>query len=371
MTRRPTRRLTRRPTIAAIAISVTAALGLSSCGLSHGVSHGFSLQSLPKIGGITSPTYPVYATFSNVLNLPIGAQVRVGAQVVGGVTAISSRDFQARVTLSVKKNVTLLQGTTAVVRFDNPLGDEYVLLTAPSDHQAPPLAAGANIPETLTGTAPSVEDTFGALSLVLNGGGINQLHTIITELNNAFSGNQPQIRSFLNTVNTALSSLAGGQAAFDDFLTSAANLTNKLNGNGGAGATTIANGISSISAATGVLASENTSLDNLFSSLSNLGAVGTQIAQQSGQNSVNDVRALLPVVNQLNAVAQQLAPVLSDVSRFEAAVPKVAPGDYLQVSVVANAILPPGDFAPDPGLVAATTGTGTKAISLLLEGGLS
>ena len=336
-----------------------------------GVSHGFSLQSLPKIGGITSPTYPVYATFANVLNLPIEAQVRVGAQVVGAVTHISAHDFQAQVTLSVKKNVALLQGTTATIRFDNPLGDEYVLLKAPTNTQVAVLAPKAQIPEGLTSTAPSVEDTLGALSLVLNGGGISQLHTIISELNNTFNGNQTQIRSFLNTVNAAVSSLANGQTSFDDFLTAAGNLTKELNGTGGSGATTIANGISSIAPAIGVLTSENTSLDNLFSSLSNLGAVGTQIAEQSGQDSVNDVRALLPVVGQLNAVSQQLAPVLSDVSRFEAQVPKVAPGDYLQVSVVANAILPPGDFAPDASVLASTTGSGAKAITLLLDGGLS
>jgi phospholipid/cholesterol/gamma-HCH transport system substrate-binding protein len=244
------------------------------------------------------------------------------------------------------------------------------LLTAPADTHVPPLRPGAQIPESDTGTAPSVEDTLGALSLVLNGGGINQLQTIIHELDNTFTGNQPQIRSFLGTVNAAVSSLADGRVAFDDFLTSAGNLTGELNGTGGAGAATIGKGISSIAPAIGVLASENTSLDGLFSALSNLGAVGTQIAEQSGQNAVDDVRALLPVVDQLNGVSQQLAPVLSDVSRFEAETPKVAPGDYLQVSVVANVILPPGNFAPNVDVTGSPTGSGAQAVSQLLDGGL-
>jgi phospholipid/cholesterol/gamma-HCH transport system substrate-binding protein len=341
------------------------AICLSGCGF-----HGLSLQSLPKLGGVTSATYPIYATFANVLNLPVEGQVRVGPQVVGEVTSISASNFQAQVTMRIEKSVTLLEGTTAQVRFDNPLGDEYVLLTAPPDIQAPPLRPGAQIPESDTGTAPSVEDTLGALSLVLNGGGINQLQTIIHELNDAFNGNQPQIRSFLGTVNAALSSLAGGRTALDDFLASAGNLTQKLNGANGAGADTIGKGISSIAPAIGVLASENSSLDRLFGALSNLGAVGTQIAQQSGQSGVDDVRALLPVVDQLNGVSQQLAPVLSEVSRFEAEAPKVAPGDYLQVGVVANVILPPGDFAPNIDYGNSVTGSGARAITLLLDGGL-
>ena len=98
-------------------------------------------------------------------------------------------------------------GGKAQIRFDNPLGDEYVYLQAPSTLADAPgptgtryLGSGAVIPEASTSTAPSVEDTFGALSLVLNGGGINQLETIIHELNDTFTGNQPPIRSFLTTI---------------------------------------------------------------------------------------------------------------------------------------------------------------------------
>ena len=87
-----------------------------------------------------------------------------------------------------------------------------------------------------------MEDTFGALSLVLNGGGINQLETIIHELNNTFDGNQPPIRSFLTTIDQGVSSLAGGRTAIDSALASIANLTKELNG----GRTTIATGIDTI-----------------------------------------------------------------------------------------------------------------------------
>jgi phospholipid/cholesterol/gamma-HCH transport system substrate-binding protein len=355
--------VTRRRWASGLVVAMAVCLG--GCGF-----HGISLQSLPKLGGVTGATYPIYATFGNVLNLPVEGQVRVGPQVVGEITSISAMNYQATVTMRIEKKVTLLKGTTAQVRFDNPLGDEYVLLTAPANTQAPALHSGAQIPESDTSTAPSVEDTLGALSLVLNGGGINQLQTIIHELNDAFNGNQPQIRSFLDTVNTAVTTLADGRTALDDFLGSAGTLTRELNGTGGAGAKTIGNGIASISPAIGVLTSENSSLDHLMAALSNLGSVGTQIEQQSGQNSVDDVRDLLPVVDQLNSVSQQLAPVLSDVSRFEAEAPRVAPGDYLQVRVVANVILPSGDFAPTVDPSDSATGSGSRAISLLLDGGL-
>ncbi len=154
--------------VATTAFAVASVAMLGGCAL--------SLQSLPKVSGVNQPTYELHAVFANVLNLPDDAQVRVGAEVVGQVGNISTSDFQADLTLDIDKSVRLLAGTTAQIRFDNPLGDEYVMLTEPG---SPPsgvvtsqyIAPGALIPESETSTAPSVEDTFGALSLVLNGGG--------------------------------------------------------------------------------------------------------------------------------------------------------------------------------------------------------
>jgi phospholipid/cholesterol/gamma-HCH transport system substrate-binding protein len=366
-------------------LATVAVVALGGCAL--------SLQSLPKVNDNSNGTYPVRAVFANVLNLPDDAQVRVGAQVIGQVGAISTQNFQADLTLDIDKNVHLFVGTTAQIRFDNPLGDEYVLLTEPgattatdgsttgapnagaspagaSSAGAQYIAAGALIPESDTSTAPSVEDTFGALSLVLNGGGINQLQTIIHELNNTFNGNQPQIRSFLTTIDSSFTSLANGRTSIDSALSSIQNLTTKLNG----GRQTIANGINSLAPAIGVLASENGQIQSLITELSNLGSIGTKVAQQSGENGVNDLRALLPVVQQLESVSAQIGPDLGNLAAFEAESKKVAPGDYLQANVIANVFLPSGAFEPTPLGGAASPSTsaesGVKAVSGLLEGGL-
>jgi phospholipid/cholesterol/gamma-HCH transport system substrate-binding protein len=358
----------------AAAVTVVAALSLGGCAL--------SLQSLPKASGIGADTYPLHAVFANVLNLPTDAQVREGAEVVGQVAVIATTNFKADLTLAIKRDVRLRRGTTAQIRFDNPLGDEYVLLQSPPEltsavtHPPSPfLAPGAVIPEGSTGTAPSVEDTFGALSVVLNGGGINQLETIIHELNDTFGGNQPSIRSFLTTIDHGVTSLAGGRTAIDGALASIANLSRQLNGGGG----TIANGINSLAPAIGVLAGENSQISGLIAQLSRLGAVGAQVAQQSGQNSVDDAKDLLPVVQQLESVSAQLAPDLAELAAFEVVSPKVAPGDYLQVNAIVNVALPPGAFeatalGSNARAAAGSAGSpvqGTRAVSALLTASLS
>jgi phospholipid/cholesterol/gamma-HCH transport system substrate-binding protein len=341
-------------------VVAAAALLLSGCAL--------SLQSLPKVSSLSASTYPIYAEFANVLNLPVEAQVREGAEVVGQVGSISTSNYQADLTLDIKRSVRLLVGTTAQVRFDDPLGDEYVLLQEPPAGEELSLrflAPRGRIPEESTSTAPSVEDTFGALSLVLNGGGINQLQTIIGQLNNTFNGNQTPIHSFLTTIDNGVSSLAGGRVAIDNALASISGLSNKLNGGGG----TIATGISTITPAIAVLAGETQQISGLLTQLTNLGTIGTQVAQESGQNSVDDVDDLLPVVQQLNAVSAQLGPDLDALARFEAETPKIAPGDYLQVNAIVNVLLPPGGFEPTPLGSAQTTADTTPQSSHPLEGG--
>jgi phospholipid/cholesterol/gamma-HCH transport system substrate-binding protein len=335
---------------------------------------GISLQQLPKIGTISGPMYVVHALFTNVLNLPADAQVHEGTQVVGQVGNITVRDFEADLELKIRDQVRIPVGTTAEVRFDNPLGEEYVLLRPPS--QPGPgrfLAGGATIPIARTDTAPSVEDTLAALATVLNGGGVAQLGTIIHEFNQTFTGNQPQIRDLLSNVNRAVTSLASNSTSVDNALAAIGNLFHQLN----QGDATIVTGINTIGPAIQILAGENDQLRQLLSGLSQLSTIGNAVAQQSGQNSVKAVQALLPVVDQIVSVEQQLGPALGDLAAFEAETPKVAPGNYLQVSVTANVNLNsrPTDVTV-AGAAAAAAATpagpasGQKAITALLEGGL-
>jgi phospholipid/cholesterol/gamma-HCH transport system substrate-binding protein len=341
------------------AIAVLGVLGLLSTGC------GLSLQSMPKIGGLGGATYRLHATFGNVLNLPANAPVREGSALVGQVGSIGTRDFKANLILNIRKDVRLPVGTTAQVRFDSPLGDDYVVLQVPAGtSNGPWLADGAVLPETDTSTAPSVEDTLAALSAVLNGGGITQLQVVVSELNNAFHGNEPQIRSFLEQITTAVSSLSAHSKDVDLALAAIGNLNARLN----LGVDTITAGIDAIAPAVTVLANENNDLASLNTNVTQLTAVANNIFTQSSQGIVNDVNQLLPVLNQLVSVAQQLGPALTDIANFEATTPKIAPGNYLQVAITANLNIDTSPSAPPP---SPWGGSSTQAaITRLLAGGL-
>jgi phospholipid/cholesterol/gamma-HCH transport system substrate-binding protein len=341
------------------------ALGASSCGI--------SLQSLPKIGGVSGPTYKVTATFANVVNLPENAQVRVGAFAVGFVSSIAPKDFKAIVTMKVKKNVKLPIGTTAAIHFDTPLGEDFVELQSPSTTSTGPfLVNGSQIPESDTLTAPSVEDAFGALGALLNGGGINQLQTIVEQTNLALNGNQLQIRSLLNSLNATVTSFAQNTPSIDNALTAIASLSTLLNQGSG----TITRGIAALGPAVGILGSENKDLTNLLVQLDNLSTVTNNIIQTSSAGTVKTLQALQPLLTQLTSVQQQVGPALTALDALEQKTPAVAPGDYLQLAINATIELPPvpSDALPlhkvtvDP--PEPSESYSVSAIQILLEGGL-
>jgi phospholipid/cholesterol/gamma-HCH transport system substrate-binding protein len=320
---------------AALGAVVATTVAVTGCGI--------SLQSLPKLGGVSGPTYNVKATFANVVNLPANAEVREGAFEVGYVSNIATKNFVAVVTMTIKRSVVLPADTTVEVRFDTPLGEDFLLLQPPAGPvEVANLTNGSSIAEAQTSTAPSVEDTFGALGALLNGGGINQLQTIITETNNVLTGNQPQIRSLLNQVNTTLSSFNGNSGAIDSALTAIGDLSQVLNRSSGA----ITNGIGALGPAVGVLANENVQLNQLITQVSQLSTVANNIVTQSQVGAVQDLQALGPVLNQLTAVQQQLSPALTAVDRFEQVLPQVTPGNYLQASIHATLAVPAAGTPP-------------------------
>ena len=66
---------------------------------------------------------------------------------------------------------------------------------------------GDVIPLDRTGRNPEVEEVLGALSLLLNGGGVAQLKTITSELNKALEGREDSARSVLHQIEQLMGQL--------------------------------------------------------------------------------------------------------------------------------------------------------------------
>src|SRR6478735_5291832 len=183
--RYPVDRVSRPSTLKLLLLALVGTLTISGC--------GFDVYQLPLPGGTDVGDDPVtvHIMFRDVLDLVPQSSVKVNDVSVGKVTEVRLDGFTADVTVQLRRGTELPDNAVASIRQTSLLGEKFVSLAAPdSGASAEPLASGDVIPLERSGRNPEVEEVLGALSLLLNGGGVAQLKTISTELNGALSGRE-------------------------------------------------------------------------------------------------------------------------------------------------------------------------------------
>ena len=158
--------------------------------------------SLPLPGGadLGDDSYPVNVEFRDVLDLVPQSAVKVNDVTVGRVD-----DDQPRRLTRAGSRVRLNGDVRAARQRRRRRSGRPACWARSSSSwrrrptRRPPgeLADGDTIPLSRTSRNPEVEEVLGALSLLLNGGGVAQLKTITRELNKALDGREAEVRSVL------------------------------------------------------------------------------------------------------------------------------------------------------------------------------
>jgi phospholipid/cholesterol/gamma-HCH transport system substrate-binding protein len=263
--------------------------------------------SLPLPGGadLGSHPYPVHAEFTDVLDLVPESAVRVNDVPVGKVDSISlnRENWTADVTMTVNGDVQLPANADADLRQSSLLGEKYVELVAPPDGRARGrLADNARIPLTRTNRNTDVEEVFGALSMLLNGGGVQQIRTIAKELNSATTGNESAIRSLLGNVDT----LMAGLNAHSADITRALDGVNRLSATLSAQRDRIAGVLTNLGPGLSVLNRQRDELVTMLESLNQLSGVAVDTVDKSQADLIADLKALRPTLRQLAKAGNDL-----------------------------------------------------------------
>jgi phospholipid/cholesterol/gamma-HCH transport system substrate-binding protein len=335
----------RAPACAAV---LAAALGLAVAGCSG--SPGFNgIYSLPLPGGASlgSHPYTVTAQFANVVDLVPQSAVRVNNVAVGRVSRIylPPHSWTASVSMVINGSVHLPANADAAIQQASLLGESYVALFAPPGGLAQGrLASGAVIPLARTTANATVEQVLGALSLLLNGGGIGQLHTITTQLNDALTGNEPQIRSVLGQIAALMTNLNAHRGD----ITSALDGLNQLAGTLRARNQQVGNVLDNLSPGLRVLNQQRGQLVTMLNALHTLTGVAVTTINKSKTDMAASLAALAPTLQQLanagTALPQSLQVLLT--YPFTDQVLKDIRGDYLNTylsvtAVPGTTIIPP------------------------------
>lgn len=333
------------------------------------VLSGCSVYDAPLPGGPDTGDDPIQVTarFRDVLDLVPQSTVKIDDVTVGKVTKVDLKGYVAEVTLRLPKDVKLPDNARAQIRQTSLLGEKFVSLSPPEDPSSDRLSSGDVIGLDRTGRNPEIEEVFGALALLLNGGGVGQLKTIVSELNNTLDGREPEIRSVLSQLKSFTGQLNERRA---DIVAAIEN-TNRLAAEARKQSGVIENALDDIPPALRSLNRQRDDLVKLLKALNRLSDVGVRVIRASKESTINTLRDLGPVLDNLAAAGQNLPksfqvfltyPFIDEaVGRDPQVARNLHMGDYTNLSVDLDLNL---DLLPDLPLpdVCATAADAAKAV---------
>jgi phospholipid/cholesterol/gamma-HCH transport system substrate-binding protein len=317
----------------------TAVLALVGCVALTGCQFkGAAAIPLPGGEGGGKDAYKVTIEFPDVLDLVPQSAVKVNDVTVGSVTSIevgSTQTYSARVRVRIRKDVVLPANAHASLRQTSLLGEKFVSLDPPTT-EAPQgrLRNGAMIGLDRTTRNADIEEVLAALSLVLNGGSLEQLQTINRELVLALKGRESKVRDLLNQLNT----FVGGLDKQKGDIVRALDGLDKLTARLAAQRDTLAVGLRDLPAGVTVLADQRAQLTQVLTGLNRLGTVAVQVIRASQQNTVADLRALEPILTQLSRAGKNLPDSLELLTTypFPRTVDEGIKGDYANLWATAD-----------------------------------
>ena len=276
----------------ALVPAVLAAMALSACDA--------SVYSLPLPGGpdVGDDPMTVKVEFADVLDLVPQSTVKVNDVSVGKVTDIDLEGYQALVTLQIRRDVELPGNAVAELRQTSLLGEKFVELSAPEQGAiADPLEDGETIPIERAGRNPEVEEVLGALSLLLNGGGVAQLKTITQELNLALEGREDSAKSVLRQLRVFTGQLDENKADIVDAIES----LNRLAIGAEKQLPTIDKALDELPSALDSIDRQRDDLVEMLAALDQLSSVAVDVIAKSKGATITSLQRLNPVLTQLAA----------------------------------------------------------------------
>lgn len=232
-----------------------AALITAGCG-----TNGLASLPLPA-PGLSSGGYSLTAVFSNALNLPMNAKVKLAGADVGQVEAMVARNYTAVTTLRIRNGVRLPRGSTAELRTATPLGDVFVALKPPADDPAddPVLRDGDTIGLDSTAAAATVESVLSSAAILVNGGAVRNFTNIINGFGKATGDQGQAFGDLIRKSNRLVGTLDARSDQISAALTELSRLADQLDAKN----TTVADLMTAARPATATLADNTAELTNL------------------------------------------------------------------------------------------------------------
>ncbi|GAA4548856.1 MCE family protein [Pseudonocardia xishanensis] len=256
---------------------------------------GLNDFTLPGAEGTKEGSYAVQIEMNDVADLVPNNPVRIGDVTVGNIQKIELDGWKALVTVTLNPDVRLPENVTAKVGQVSLLGAKYIELDQPSAPAPRLVAADSRIPSAQSGKYPETEQVLASVAALLNGGGLNQLKTITTELDKAIDGKEETYRSLLEQLNTFAVGIDDQKAdivrAIDGLDRLAARFAEQNS--------TIEDALDSLPPALQVLNDQRSTLTSTLSALGDFGVAADDVIQRTSTDLATNVANLEPALRGL------------------------------------------------------------------------
>jgi phospholipid/cholesterol/gamma-HCH transport system substrate-binding protein len=295
---------------------------------------GLNSVRLPGTQGWGPGSFEVQAQLANVTNIAENSRVRVADVTVGSVTGIARQGWHALVTMRLVGGVTLPENVTVRVGQTSLLGSLHIEIAPPVDE--PPrgeLHEGSLIQLDRTGAYPSTEQTLSAASMLLNGGGLGQVHDITRAFSVAFAGREQELRGFIEQFDEFIGHLDSQK---DDILAATESL-NQLTGRFAARKALLDRALQTIPQALEVLKDDREQLVEALDQFGEFSALAADSITRTEESLVAELADIGPVLAALADAGPALTRSLSLFSTFpwpKEGVRNWLRGDYANLTAI-------------------------------------
>ena len=304
--------------VAALVAAGTGVVLVSGCGP--------TMRDIPLPGsGVSGETITIKVQFDEALNLTQGAAVKVNGVNSGKVQSVSAKDFKAIVEMKVRTSAQMRANATARLRYTTPLGELFVDVSNPA--QGDLIQDGQELAKKNASTAPTVEDALASASLLINGGGLNQLQTVTEELNAAVGGREDKIRDLLTNADTFLTQANATTGDIDAALRALVGLSKVLNAN----KSTIDQALTDIAPAAKVLRQNTPELTALLAKIAEFSGTANDVVGKTRAQIVQMVNQIGPVLDEFLRQKDELGPSFDALVNLSKLINAAVPGDYVNM----------------------------------------
>lgn len=309
---------------------------------------GIDSMVLPGGKGTGADALKLTVELPDVGTLTTNAEVKVDDIAVGTVTAVRVEKWHAVADLSLEPDVVLPANALAKVGVNTLLGAAFIELVTPAKPTGT-LRSGDRIPLDRGRAYPSTEQVLSAASLALNGGGLEQIATITTELNAVLGGNDRAVADLLPRLESFVGALDSQRGEILGAVRDMSRLSKRFANN----RDVITDALDEVGPALEVLARNRPDLTKALTALTRLSDVATPLVARVKDDLLADLKSLVPVLRAVNAAGDSAVSALGFAVTFPFApetVQNACRGSYCNLTLMldlTNAAILNGFIRPD------------------------